>query len=275
MRLVVAALTALLTLSPFLPPTAVPPPDRSPGTHLGLSSPVAGRNAGRGEEGAVGARPFAGRVIHLDAGHDGGNAAQPARARALVPAGGFRKPCNTTGTSTNSGYAEHAFTFDVVARAAALLRAQGATVVLSRTSDTGFGPCVDRRAAIGNAAHADAAISVHADGAVASGRGFHVIAPALAPDGGNAAMLARSHRLALAVRAAFRAGTSEPYATYTGRQGLTRRSDLAGLNLSRVPTVFIECGNMRGAGDAARMRDPAWRQRAARALVSSLGYLRR
>ncbi|MEO7745308.1 MAG: N-acetylmuramoyl-L-alanine amidase [Actinomycetota bacterium] len=222
-----------------------------------------------------GSRPLAGRVVHLDAGHDGGNAAQPARARALVPAGGFRKPCNTTGTSTDSGYAEHAFTFDVVARAAALLRAQGATVVLSRASDTGFGPCVDRRAAIGNLAHADAAISVHADGALSSGRGFHVIAAALAPDGGNAAMLARSYRLALAVRAAFRTGTGEQYATYTAHQGLTRRSDLAGLNLSRVPTVFIECGNMRNPGDAQRMRDPVWRQSAARALVSSLNYLRR
>ena len=220
-------------------------------------------------------RPLAGRVIYLDAGHDGGNAAQPARARALVPAGGFRKPCNTTGTSTDGGYAEHAFTFDVVTRASALLRAQGATVVLSRTSDTGFGPCVDRRAAVGNAAHADAALSVHADGAVARGLGFHVIAPALAPDGGNVAMLTRSYRLALALRAAFRAGTGEQYATYTAHQGLVRRSDLAGLNLSRVPTVFIECGNMRNAGDAARMRDPAWRQAAARALVSSLGYLRR
>ena len=50
-------------------------------------------------------------------------------------------------------------------------------VVLTRTSNAGWGPCITERAAIGNRAHADAAISIHADGGPASGRGFHVIYP--------------------------------------------------------------------------------------------------
>ena len=43
-----------------------------------------------------------------------------------------------------------------------------------------------------------------------------------------------------------------PYATYLGNAGLSERSDLGGLNLSDVPKVFIETGNMRSATDAAR-----------------------
>lgn len=189
-----------------------------------------------------------------------------------MPAGGFTKPCNTMGTSTPAGYAEHAFTYDVVTRVAVLLRDWGATVVLTRDSDSGFGPCVDERARIGNAAHAAAVIAVHADGGPVSGLGFHVIAPALAPDHGNAEALGPSKQLALAVRSAFQTATGEPYASYTGgSQGMTVRSDLAGLNLSRVPAVMIECGNMRNSTDADRLSSSDWRQRAAVGIAAGVG----
>jgi N-acetylmuramoyl-L-alanine amidase len=129
---------------------------------------------------------------------------------------------------------------------------------------------VDERAAIGNRAHASAAISIHADGGPAAGFGFHVIEPALAPDGGDAAILAPSARLALAVRAAFMRSTGEPWANYIAQQGLIARSDLGGLNLSRVPKVFIECANMRNVTDAARVKDPAWREKAAMGIADGI-----
>ena len=217
-------------------------------------------------------------VVVLDAGHNGGNGAAAAEIARPVPAGGFTKPCNTTGTQTDAGYPEHAFTFDVVDRAAALLRAQGVTVVLTRPDDAGVGPCVDQRAATANDAAAALTVSVHADGAAAGVRGFHVIEPAPAPDGGNAAVLDPSARAAAALLAAFPAATGEPPATYPGslvQPGLTRRDDLAGLNLARVPAVFIECANMRNAQDAEAVTDPAWRQRAAQGIADGvLDFLR-
>jgi N-acetylmuramoyl-L-alanine amidase len=216
------------------------------------------------------ALPLAGRTIVIDPGHNGGNAADPAFINRLVPAGGFSKPCDAVGTETASGYPEYAFTLDVAERAAALLRREGARVILTRTTSTGVGPCVNARAAAGNDAHANAAISIHADGAAASGSGFHVIAPLLAPDGANAAVLGPSGRLALDVRSAFSQSTGEPFANYVAQQGLIARNDLGGLNLSRVPKVFIECANMRNASDAARVQDPSWRQRAAAGIAAGL-----
>jgi N-acetylmuramoyl-L-alanine amidase len=133
--------------------------------------------------------------------------------------------------------------------------------VLTRTTNDGVGPCIDERAAIGNRAHADAAISIHADGGPAGGRGFHLIYEPGAP---------RSYKLALAIRAAFRAGTGEPYSTYAGRDALDVRTDLGGLNLSTVPKVFIETGNMRNASDAARLESAAYREREAIALAHGL-----
>jgi N-acetylmuramoyl-L-alanine amidase len=209
----------------------------------------------------------------LDPGHNGGNAAAPEEINRQVPAGGFTKPCNTTGTATDAGYPEHVFTFDVAVRAAELLRAEGVTVVLTRTDDAGVGPCVDARAAVANDAGAALAVSIHADGAAAGARGFHVIEPALAPDGGNAAVLAPSQDAALDLRTAFGAATGLAPATYPGglvEPGLTRRDDLAGLNLARVPAVFIECANMRDPQDAAALTDPEWRQQAAQGIADGV-----
>ncbi|MCK9900822.1 cell wall hydrolase [Parafrankia colletiae] len=215
-------------------------------------------------------RALAGRTVVIDPGHNGGNSADPRAINRLVDAGGFRKECDTVGAETTDGYAEHAFTFDVAVRAAEELRARGATVILTRNDDQGVGPCVDERARIGNEAGADAVVSLHADGGPPQGSGFHVIAPAASPDGGNDGILPASGRLANLLREAFGSATGQPPADYLGEDGITVRADLGGLNLSRVPKVFLECGNMRNPGDAARISDPAWRQQAAAGLVQGL-----
>jgi N-acetylmuramoyl-L-alanine amidase len=216
-----------------------------------------------------------GKVIVIDPGHNGGNARNPAYINRQVDIGNGRKACDTTGTSTNAGYAEHAFTWDVSNRLARLLRAKGAKVLLTRKNDTGVGPCITERAAIGNQAKADAAVSVHADGAKPSGRGFHVIMP-VAVKGHNAAMVPDAQRLGRALRDAYRAGTGVPYSNYIGENGLDPRSDLGGLNLSTVPKVFIECGNMRNAGEAAKMSSASFRQRIAVSLADGFGdYFRK
>jgi N-acetylmuramoyl-L-alanine amidase len=232
------------------------------------TSPVTTGVPPRTEAHAVPAR-LAGRVVVIDPGHNGANAANPGVINRLVPAGGFSKACDTTGTATDAGYPESAYNFDVATRVAPILTGKGIKVVLTRRSDTGVGPCVNERAAIGDAAGADAAISIHADGGPATGRGFHVIQPALVP-GYTDRIVAPSHALALAVRAGFLAGTAMPYATYIGDQGLDTRGDLGGLNLSTVPKVFIECGNMRNATDAGLLSSAAFRQQAAEALAQGI-----
>ena len=218
--------------------------------------------------------PLAGIVIALDAGHDGGNARDPAYINHPVPNGiGGTKACDTVGTQTSGGYAEHAFTFDVVRRAARLLRAQGAVVVLTRTTDTGIGPCVDRRAAIGNhgtGTPATLAFSVHADGGPVGGRGFHVIEPAYHAGSPVDRVLTSSDRLAHDLIRAVVGDTGTHVSTYVGGgRGLVARTDLAGLMLSRVPKVFIEAANMQNPADASLCRSAAFRQKLAQALTDA------
>jgi N-acetylmuramoyl-L-alanine amidase len=223
-------------------------------------------------------RPLAGRTVVLDPGHQLGNGRHPAQVDRLVAAGPTRKPCNTTGTSTDAGYPEATFTWQVASAVRAALQRAGARVVLTRTSNSigAWGPCVDERGRAGARAHADLEVSLHADGSYAPGaRGFHVIAPAPLR-GWTDDIAAPSRRLALDLRAALdRAGLLR--ATYiAGGDGLDVRSDLATLNLSDVPIAMVELGNMRDPAEARRMASAAGRDRYARALVAGISrYLSR
>jgi N-acetylmuramoyl-L-alanine amidase len=213
--------------------------------------------------------PLSGVTIVLDPGHQLGNHNYPQQISRLVPAGGFRKPCNTTGTATNAGYPEATFAWQVALLVRDRLRALGARVVMTRTANRQdlWGPCVDVRGRAGNALPADLKLSIHADGH-RGGHGFHVIAPTdRAPWTHDIYRPSRS--LALAVRAALH--TSLPYATYTaGGDGLDFRSDLGTLNLADIPTAMVELGNMRDAGDARRMTSYAGRAAYAQALVRGM-----
>jgi N-acetylmuramoyl-L-alanine amidase len=93
-----------------------------------------------------------------------------------------------------------------------------------------------------------------------------VITSSLAPAGPSVA--ARSSALAHAVRDAMTA--VEPVSNYLGAQGLDARRDLAGLNLSTVPAIYLECGNMRNATDAALMSSSAGRAALARRLAAGI-----
>ncbi|GAA3536932.1 N-acetylmuramoyl-L-alanine amidase family protein [Nocardioides daeguensis] len=217
--------------------------------------------------------PLAGRVVVIDPGHQLGNSRHRAEINQPVDAGnGQRKPCNTTGTATNGGFPEATFVWRVARALTRRLRALGAEVVLTRTTNSrdDWGPCVDVRGRLGNAGFrgwdrpADLKLSIHGDGSLSGGHGFHVIVAAK-PDGRAASTsFGRTVRGALHDRG-FRD------ATYTaGGRGFTYRSDLATLNLSEVPTAMVELGNMRSAADARVMASAKGQRRYAAALAAAV-----
>ena len=214
------------------------------------------------------ARPLAGKVIGIDPGHNGANGTDPSYIDHLIWNGRETETCDTTGTQTDGGYTEARFNFNVAMYLRADLRRAGARVVLTRTSNDGVGPCVNRRARILNAAHADVAIDIHADGGPPWGRGFTVLEPVA--DGPNNAVIGSSERFGADVRAAMLRGTSIPVSNYYGHGGVQFRDDLAGLNLTTVPKVLIECGNMRNAVDAQLLTSPSFQRRLAVAFTVAI-----
>ncbi len=221
--------------------------------------------AGRPEPIVAAFAPLSGIVIALDPGHNGGNAAHAAEIAKPVWIGNGYKPCNQVGTSTVSGYPEHAFNFDVALRVKASLEYLGAKVYLTRTTDTGYGPCVDVRGKFGEKVGADLAVSIHGDGSSASHRGFFVMKPGLVA-GYTDDIRAESAILATAMRSGL-TDAKLSIANYYATNGLVTRTNLGTLNWSDVPIVMIELGNMKNATDAGRMTSRQGRTQYANGIV--------
>lgn len=217
---------------------------------------------------AAAPQPLAGKVVGIDPGHNGRNYTDPSYLDHQVWNGREQEDCDTAGTATNGGYTEALFNFQVAGYLRADLIQDGARVVITRTTNDGIGPCVNQRAAIINASHANVAVDIHADGAPSWGRGFTVLEPVA--DGPNDGVIASSARLAADVRAAMLVGTAMPVSNYDGKDGTKLRDDLAGLNLTTVPKILIEVGNMKNPADAAMLTSAAFQQQVAAVLLRAI-----
>ena len=212
--------------------------------------------------------PLAGRVIGIDPGHNGLNYTSPAFLNRRIWNGREWEGCDTTGTRTASGYTEARFAWNVATYLRADLVARGARVVVTRSGNHGLGPCVDKRARILDRAHANVSVDIHADYGPVSGRGFSILEPVA--DGPNNRVITSSARFGRDVHAAMLRDSKLPVSDYYGRNGYVSRDDLAGLNLTTMPKVLIETGNMNNAADAALLVRPGVQQAIAAALTAAI-----
>ena len=216
------------------------------------------------EPSASAAANIAGMGVFLDPGHSGANDS-PTTLR--VPNGrGGTNACAMTGTAANDGYPEHSLNWDVVLRIRDALAQMGVRTELSRDNDKASGPCNDQRAAMANAMRPDAIVSIHADNAPPSGRGFHVnysSPPLNDAQGGPAVQLATTMRDSLVASGLLKS-------TYIGSDGLYGRADLAVLNLAQYPAILVELGNMKNVDEAAEMESADGRAKYAAAVAQGI-----
>jgi N-acetylmuramoyl-L-alanine amidase len=232
---------------------------------VGLGSAAAAIGGGDARPAAL---ALSGRIVGIDPGHNGRNYSDPSYIDHLIWNGREDEACDTTGTETDGGYTEARFNFNVALYLAADLRSEGAKVVLTRTSDDGIGPCVNSRSEILNRAHANVAIDIHADGGPPGGRGFTVLEPVA--DGPNDHVIAASKNFGRLLIARYHELTGMPLSNYDGTNGISYRDNLAGLNLTTVPKVLIECGNMRNSTDAAILVRSSFQRLAAHAFAEAI-----
>lgn len=208
---------------------------------------------------------LSGRTIAIDPGHNGGNASHLSKISRPVPDGrGGTKQCNTTGTATDSDYPEADFTWAVSKNLAQELKAAGAKVVMSRDDNDGVGPCVDERGTFAD--DADLLVSVHANGSESTtAKGFHVI---VAQPGSSEELEDDSTRLAEAMSKSM-AESFPPNEDY-GKNAISRRPDLAGLNNASVPAIIVECGEMRNPTEAKAMESESGQEKYTAALMQGI-----
>ncbi|WP_431953081.1 N-acetylmuramoyl-L-alanine amidase [Nocardia lijiangensis] len=214
---------------------------------------------------------LAGRTVFLDPGHQGPNHSENL-ARQVDNGRGGTKDCQTTGMTSVNGIPEHTINWNVAQLVKTSLESLGARVVLSRQDDSGWGGCIDDRARAANESGAAVAVSIHADSAPSTVRGFHLIVPQLPIPDSRVDQIQSGPGLAVtkAVRDAY-LQSGFPAATYAGAQdGLQTRADIAGPALTAVPSVFVEMGNGANAEDAALLESPDGQLKHAVAITTGL-----
>lgn len=199
-----------------------------------------------------------GKVILLDPGHQLGNS-NPKFAKQMSRKkfnGTSVKGCNTTGTATNAGFPESTFNWRVANKLKRMLEAQGATVEMTRDSNSynAWGPCVWDRAKQANRIDADIMVNIHADGSSAKNSGFFVLAPGRVR-GWTEDVVKSGRQLARSMICGMKDAGAPP-SNYINKQ-LMISTNTTGLNFSDVPTVTVELGNMRNKSDARRMTSSA------------------
>lgn len=224
--------------------------------------------------------PLNGKIVYVDPGHSGGYGPDVYNSRPDSAWGPFM--CASTGTQTDDDVkptlTEHQLNWQLAVKTSDALRARGATVVLSRPSDSTVGPCNAERAELANAAKADLLLSLHADGqrpnSVASDpTGFHVQTETAMVGGPE--LYQRS--LALAENIVRRMSTTgqQPITNYVLREHpqaiWQREKSLTVLGgLKKTPGALIEVGNMKNKKDLARISNPATQDLEANALVAAV-----
>jgi len=208
-------------------------------------------------------------TVVIDPGHNGDNWQHTAEINRSVTVPTGHKPCDTAGTTTASGYTESGYNLAVAQLVAPILEERGLQVLLTRTNDAGWGPCIDQRVALADRAAAAATVSIHADGWPV-GRGFSVLYAAPTPGSPDTAspLALADRRLAVDVRDAMAADTGLPVSDYSGADGLVT---VPWPTLYTVPEVLVETGNMRSPADAALLESGAFRPRVARAIADGIG----
>ena len=151
----------------------------------------------------------------------------------------------------------------IAQRTAALLRAHGYAVALTRTAPGYRGGNADR-ARTCNRRGAALMLRIHADGSTdPAHHGAATLVPALRR-GWTDDVYAASGRAGRLVQAALVAATG------AADRGVAERSDLTGFNWADVPVVLVETGFLATAAERARLMAGSYQQRIARGLAAGV-----
>jgi N-acetylmuramoyl-L-alanine amidase len=203
-------------------------------------------------------------VVAIDAGHQakGNNKTEP-----IGPGSSTKKPKVTSGTSgASTRKSESSINLAVAKKLKTLLENQGVKVVMIRTSQN-VNISNSQRAAMANKAGADLLIRLHCDSAGSKTRGILTIIPA--KNKWTGPILSASASAGSKIQKAVLAATGAK------SRGTSKRTDMAGFNWSKVPSVIVEMGNMDNKTDDKLLASSAYQDKLAAGIAKGImAYLK-
>jgi N-acetylmuramoyl-L-alanine amidase len=259
------------------PPNSAPPATVNSGTVVGVSSSLNVRSGPGTNHSAIGSLArganvdirkterngwlqisyngsvgyVSGQYISLDVPSSG---ALSGKVIMLDPGHGAHDPGAIAG-----GMRESDLVLDISLRAQRLLQNQGATVLMTRTTDVFHS--LSQRASMANNSNADIFISVHANAFNGSANGTETF-------WNSRYQSANSEKLANTLQNA----TVQKMGTTYRR---VAQQNFTVITSTRIPSALLEVGFMDHSGDAAKLRQSSYRDRSAEAIVEGvINYFR-
>ncbi len=205
-------------------------------------------------------QPVAAGVVCIDAGHQaqGDSSLEP-----VGPGASEKKPKvagGATGTATRNP--ESLINLQVAERLRDELEKRGVTVVMVRTEQD-VNISNSERAAVANNAKADLFVRLHCDGNGSSSlAGLSTLVPGT--NQWTAPIIAASAQAGQLVHKAVIRSTG------ASDRGVVPRSDLAGFNWSKVPTVLVEMGFMSNAAEDKKLGTAEYQQKLAMGMADGI-----
>lgn len=221
--------------------------------------------------GGTGASAFAATprripVVCIDPGH--ASSSDLTRVR-VSPYSRLTQIRETGGTSGRKSGSEQAVNMYVAKRLAQDLRAKGVRVAMTKTKNSK--KMSNRaRAEVANKCKADLEVRIHCDSAGSRTHGFLTCVPGRAGYQGKKARYKKSQRAGryLHKRICKSLGAKS--------RGVSTRTDLAGFNWCKRPTVLFEIGNMANAHDDRLLAKKSYKKKVARSIAkATLAWLRK
>jgi N-acetylmuramoyl-L-alanine amidase len=198
-------------------------------------------------------------VVAIDAGHQAkGNS----KGEPIGPGSSTKKASVSSGTSGVSTHkAESAINLAVAKKLRTALEARGVKVVMIRTSEKVNIPN-SKRAQIANAAGADLFIRLHCDSAGSKTRGILTLIPG--KNKWTGPILSSSANAGSAIQKAVLKATGAK------SRGISKRTDMAGFNWAKVPSVIVEMGVMSNSTDDRLLASSAYQQKIADGIANGI-----
>jgi N-acetylmuramoyl-L-alanine amidase len=198
-------------------------------------------------------------VVAIDAGHQ---AKANNKGEPIGPGSGTKKASVSSGASGVSTHkAESGINLAVAKKLKASLEARGVKVVMIRTSEKVNIPN-SKRAKIANDAGADLLIRLHCDSAGSKTRGVLMLVPG--KNRWTGPIVKSSAGAGSAIRKAVLKATGAK------SRGTSKRTDMAGFNWAKVPSVIVEMGVMSNKSDDKLLASSPYQQKLATGMANGI-----